>query len=390
MRYKSLGRTGLFVSELCLGTMTFGGGSGIWSQIGGLQQAEAERLVGQAIDAGVNFIDTADVYSGGLSEQITGQALKNLKVPRDQVVVATKVFGETGSGPNQRGASRSHLLAAVRASLERLHLDHIDLYLIHGFDPATPIEETLRALDTLVQHGHVRHVGVSNWAAWQIAKALGISERLGLARLESLQAYYTLAGRDLERELVPMLASEGLGLMVWSPLAGGLLSGKFQTQAGANEAGKGKGKGKGKGSGQGKGQDEGRGPSNGAEAGSRRSSFDFPPVDPPRADACIDAMRPIAAAHGVSVAQVALSWLLHQPVVTSVIVGAKRPEQLAENLACVDLQLSADDLSALDEASRLPAEYPGWMLERQGGHRRQQLVDAAAPVVHAAAPPTAD
>ena len=227
MRNHPLGRTGLFVSELCLGTMTFGGGAGIWGQIGALQQADAERLVGQALDAGINFIDTADVYAGGLSEQITGQALKNLKVPRENVIVATKVFGETGPGPNARGASRSHILDAAKASLKRLQLDHIDLYQIHGFDPATPIEETVRALDQLVRQGHVRYVGVSNWAAWQIAKALGIAERLALSRFESLQAYYTVAGRDLERELIPMLRSEGVGLMVWSPLAGGLLSGKY-------------------------------------------------------------------------------------------------------------------------------------------------------------------
>jgi aryl-alcohol dehydrogenase-like predicted oxidoreductase len=228
MRNHSLGRTGLFVSELCLGTMTFGGDdASLWGKIGKLQQSDAERLVGQAIDAGINFIDTADVYAGGLSEQITGQALKNLKIPRDKVVVATKVFGETGNGPNTRGLSRSHIIDGVKASLTRLQLDHIDLYQVHGFDPATPIDETLRALDQLVRHGHVRYIGVSNWAAWQIAKALGISERLGLARFESLQAYYTVAGRDLEREIVPMLKSEGVGLMVWSPLAGGLLSGKY-------------------------------------------------------------------------------------------------------------------------------------------------------------------
>ena len=207
--------------------MTFGGSTGMWAQIGDLQQADAERLIGQAIDAGINFIDTADVYAGGASERITGQALKNLKVPRENVVVATKVFGDTGTGANTRGNSRVHVLGDVNASLKRLQLDHIDLYQIHGFDPATPIEETVRALDQLVRHGHVRYVGVSNWAAWQIVKALGIAERLGLSRFESLQAYYTVAGRDLERELVPMLASEGLGLMVWSPLAGGLLSGKF-------------------------------------------------------------------------------------------------------------------------------------------------------------------
>ncbi|MEJ8821403.1 aldo/keto reductase [Variovorax humicola] len=348
MRYHPLGRTGLYVSELCLGTMTFGGSSGIWNKIGELQQAEAESLIGAALDGGINFIDTADVYSEGVSEQITGQALKNLKVPRENVVVATKVFGETGPGPNARGASRGHIMDGVKASLKRLQLDHIDLYQIHGFDPATPIEETVRALDQLVRHGHVRYVGVSNWAAWQIVKALGVAERLGLARFESLQAYYTIAGRYLERELVPMLQSEGVGLMVWSPLAGGLLSGKY-----------------------GRGQQ--------GEAGSRRTSFDFPPVNRERAWDCVDAMRPIAVAHGVSVAQVALAWLLHQPQVTSVIVGAKRPEQLADNMAATKVALSAAELQALDEVSRLPAEYPAWMLERQGDVRRQQIATAAAP-----------
>src|SRR4051812_30739036 len=314
MRNVPLGRTGLFVSELCLGTMTFGGSGGIWGQIGDLQQADAERLVGQALDAGVNFIDTADVYAGGVSEQITGQALRNLKVARDHVVVATKVFGETGPAANTRGASRGHILDGVKASLKRLQLDHIDLYQIHGFDPATPIEETVRALDQLVRHGHVRYVGVSNWAAWQIAKALGIAERLGCSRFESLQAYYTVAGRDLERELVPMLRSEGLGLMVWSPLAGGLLSGKY-------------------------------GREQQAEAGSRRTSFDFPPVQKERAWDCVDAMRAIAQARGATVAQVALAWLLHQPVITSVIVGAKKPEQLADNIAATNVKLSAEDLA---------------------------------------------
>jgi aryl-alcohol dehydrogenase-like predicted oxidoreductase len=345
MRNHPLGRTGLFVSELCLGTMTFGGTDGIWGKIGDLGQADAERLVGQAIDAGINFIDTADVYSGGVSEQITGQALKNLQVPRESVVVATKVFGDTTPGANGRGASRGHIMDGVKASLKRLQLEHIDLYQIHGFDPATPIEETVRALDQLVRHGHVRYVGVSNWAAWQIVKALGISERLGLSRFESLQAYYTVAGRDLEREIVPMLRSEGLGLMVWSPLAGGLLSGKYKT-----------------------GQN--------AEAGSRRQSFDFPPVDRARADVVIDAMRPIADAQGVSVAQVALAWLLHQPQVTSVIIGAKRPDQLADNLAATTVTLSTEELKTLGDASALPAEYPGWMFERQGEVRRRQLSES--------------
>ncbi|MBC8741511.1 aldo/keto reductase [Paraburkholderia sp. UCT31] len=344
MRYNQLGRTGVFVSELCLGTMTFGGGEGIWRQIGDLQQNDAERLVGRALDAGINFIDTADVYAGGLSEQITGQALKNLQVPRDKVVIATKVFGQTGEFANARGASRYHVLDGIKASLKRLQLDHVDLYQIHGFDPATPIEETVRALDTLVQHGHVRYVGVSNWAAWQIAKALGIAERLGTARFETLQAYYTLAGRDLERELVPMLQSEGLGLMVWSPLAGGLLSGKY-------------------------------GREQQAEAGSRRTNFDFPPVDRERAYDCIDVMREIAAAKNVSVAQIALAWLLHQRVVSTVIVGAKKIEQLDDNIAATNVALSADELAKLAEVSALPAEYPGWMLERQGEQRRQQLAE---------------
>lgn len=350
MRYLPLGRTGLFVSELCLGTMTFGGNpddaASLWGKIGNLAQRDADALVGRALDAGVNFIDTADVYAEGRSEQITGQALRNLQVPRDQVVVATKVFGDTGvPGPNGRGLSRAHILAGLKASLTRLQLDHVDLYQVHGFDPATPIEETLEALDTLVRHGHVRYVGVSNWAAWQIAKALGISARRGLAGFQSLQAYYTIAGRDLERELVPMLRNEGLGLMVWSPLAGGLLSGKY-------------------------------GPGAPAEAGARRASFDFPPVQRDRADRCIAVMRTIADGLGVSVAQVALAWLLHQPVVTSVIVGAKRVEQLDDNLAATAVKLDGAALRALDEVSALPAEYPGWMLERQGGVRRQQLADA--------------
>jgi aryl-alcohol dehydrogenase-like predicted oxidoreductase len=345
MRHVPLGRTGLFVSELCLGTMTFGGNEGMWAQIGQVQQSDAERLVGQALDAGINFIDTADVYAGGASEQITGQALRNLKVPRDQVVVASKVFGETGPGTNMRGLTRSHILDGCKASLRRLQLDHIDLYQVHAFDPATPIEETVRALDQLVRHGHVRYVGVSNWAAWQIVKALGISERLGLARFESLQAYYTVAGRDLEREIVPMLKSEGLGLMVWSPLAGGLLSGKF----GRDQQG---------------------------EQGSRRTTFDFPPVDKERAWDIIDVMRKIAQARGATVAQVALAWLLYQPQVTSVIVGAKRPEQLADNIKATELQLAPDDLAQLDAASKLAPEYPAWMLERQGGTRMRQLADA--------------
>ena len=338
MRYNRLGTTGLFVSELCLGTMTFGGGEGMWRSIGALQQEEVDGLIRAAIDAGVNFLDTADVYSEGLSERITGQALKNLGIKRDEIVVATKGFGQTFDGPNGRGASRYHLIDAVKASLDRLQLDHVDLYQIHGFDAATPVEETIRTLETIVSHGHARYVGVSNWAAWQIMKGLGIADRLGFPRFASLQAYYTVAGRELEREIVPMLEAEGVGLMVWSPLAGGFLSGKYTRE-----------------------QDK---PEN-----SRRAAFDFPPVNKERGFAVIDAMRPIAEAHGRSVAQVALAWLLHQRVVTSVIVGAKKPEQLADNLGAVNLELSVEELAALDEASRLAPEYPGWMFERQGQFR---------------------
>lgn len=341
MRYNKLGRTGLFVSEICLGTMTFGGsGEDQWAKIGQLGQDEADALLRLAVENGVNFVDTADVYSAGRSEEITGQAIRNLGLNRDEIVVATKGFGATGKGPNGRGASRYHLIDACKASLKRLQLDHIDLYQVHGFDPATPIEETLRALDTLVEHGHVRYVGVSNWAAWQIAKALGIAERLGLHRLASLQAYYTLVGRELEREIAPMLLSEEVGLMVWSPLAGGFLSGKYSDDGGGE---------------------------------GRRADFDFPPVDRERGDAVVAAMRPIADARGVSVAGVALAWLLHQPAVTSVIVGAKRPEQLVDNLSAVAIDLSLDELDRLGAVGAPPSEYPGWMLERMGQMQRDLL-----------------
>ncbi|MET3598799.1 aldo/keto reductase [Martelella mangrovi] len=335
MRYNRLGKSGLKVSELCLGTMTFGG-RGMWTAIGELDQSASEELVKMAIDSGINFIDTANVYSEGLSEKITGQAIKNLGIPRDEVVIATKVFGGMGEGPNSRGSSRYHIMEQVKNSLTRLQTDHIDLYQLHGFDNTTPIEETLEALDTLVRHGHVRYVGVSNWAAWQIAKALGISERKGLASFQSLQAYYTIAGRDLEREIVPMLKSEGVGLMVWSPLAGGFLSGKYDRNN----------------------QTDGEG---------RRVEFDFPPVDKERGFATIDVMREIADAKGVSVAQIALAWLLYQPAVTSVIVGAKRPDQLKDNISSTDVELTAAEMERLDAVSALPREYPGWMLERQSG-----------------------
>jgi aryl-alcohol dehydrogenase-like predicted oxidoreductase len=340
MKYKQLGRTGLFVSEICLGTMTFGGSeeAGMWRAIGSLQQGEVDAIVGRALAAGVNFIDTADVYSFGESERLLGQALKNLGAPRKDVVVATKVYGEMGPKPNDRGASRGHIMDSVQMSLERLQTDHIDLYQIHANDPVTPVEETLRALDDLTRQGLVRYIGVSNWQAWKIAKALGLSEARGYARFETLQAYYSIAGRDLERELVPMLTSERLGLMVWSPLAGGLLSGKF-------------------------------GPGSNNPEGARRSNFDFPPVDKDRAWKVVEVMREVGEAHGVSVARVALAWLLHKPAVMSVIIGAKSLEQLDDNLAAADLVLTPEEIVRLDEVSELPAEYPGWMVARQGSAR---------------------
>ena len=329
MRYRQLGRTGLLVSELCLGTMPFGGGD-VWEAMGGLQQGEADALVARAFDAGINFIDTADIYAAGQAEAITGAALKTLGIRRSDVVLATKAYGATGSGPNDRGASRGHLMDAVHASLKRLGTDYIDLYQIHGFDSVTPIEETLRALDDLVSQGVVRYIGCCNARAWQMSKALGVSDKRGWVRFESLQAYYTLAGRDLEREFVSLVGEEKLGLLVWSPLAGGLLAGK--TDGGGA-----------------------------APQGSRRAALPFPPVEAGRAQRCIEVMRPIAAAHGVSVAQVALAWLLRQGHVTSVIVGARRVAQLDDNIASTVLVLSGEEMAALDAVSALPAEYPGWM-----------------------------
>ncbi len=340
MKYNQMGRTGLYVSEICLGTMTFGGNAdaGMWKAIGALEQPIVNEIVGAALAAGVNFFDTADVYSFGESERRLGQALKDLGAPRKDVVIATKVYGNMGPGPNDRGASRGHIMDSVQASLERLQTDHIDLYQIHATDPVTPIEETLRALDDLTRQGLVRYVGVSNWTAWRIAKALGISERKGYARFETLQAYYSIAGRDLERELVPMLTEEKLGLMVWSPLAGGLLSGKF-------------------------------GPGSAAPNNARRASFDFPPVEKDRAWACVAAMREIGDARGASVARVALAWLLAKPAVMSVIIGAKTLEQLDDNLAAADLSLSPEEIARLDAVSALPPEYPGWMLAMQAAAR---------------------
>ncbi len=337
MRYRLLGRTGLYVSELCLGTMTYGG-KGFWEVMGGLQQEAVDAQVKYAFDAGINFIDTANVYSLGESEKLLGQAIKSLGLPRDELVIATKATGIMNELPNGRGQSRHHLMNEVDASLKRLQLDHIDLYQLHGFDPLTPLEESLSTLNDLVRSGKVRYIGLCNMAAWQIMKALAISDKRNWARFESVQAYYTIAGRDLEREILPLLADQQLGLMVWSPLAGGLLTGKYR-------------------------------PDDKGPAGARRASYDFPVVDKPRAFKCVDVMRPIAERLQVSVAQVALAWLLAKPQVTSVIIGAKTMDQLKDNIAACSVSLSAEDMTALDAVSTLPAEYPGWMLALQGKYR---------------------
>jgi aryl-alcohol dehydrogenase-like predicted oxidoreductase len=336
MLYSQLGNTGTFVSRICFGTMTFGGAGTIFAAIGALPQSEADKLIGQSLDAGVNFFDTANVYAAGESETMLGKALG---AKRKDVVVASKVFGRMGSSANAVGLSRVSIMRAAEDSLTRMGTDYIDLYQIHGFDPLTPMEETLSALTDLVRHGKVRYLGCSNLAAWQIVKAMGISAREHFEKFVTLQAYYSLAGRDLEREIVPMLLDQKLGLLVWSPLAGGFLSGKF-TRGGVSDG------------------------------DARRSKFGFPPVNLEKTYDIIEAMQEIAGRTQATVAQIALAWLLHQPSVTSVIIGAKKESQLKDNLAAVDVKLEAADLEKLDKLSALPPEYPGWMFSFQGSDRR--------------------
>lgn len=342
MRYKRLGRTGLYVSEICLGTMTYGG-KGFWAVIGKLGLDAVAGQLKTALDRGVNFLDTADVYHEGESEKLVGEAIAKLGLDRSQLVIATKVRGRAGPGPNQVGLSRKHIMDSIDGSLKRLKTDHVDLYQIHGVDSATPIEETMQALDDVVRAGKVRYVGFCNLPAWKAMKALAVADRNHGARFVSAQMYYSIAGRDIEREIAPLADEEGLAILPWSPLAGGLLSGKFREGE--------------------------KGP-----AGARRSEFDFPIVDKPRAFACVDAMRPIAEAHGVSVARVALAYVLGKPFVTSVIIGARDDAQLADNLDATTLTLTAEQRAALDVVSALPPEYPGWMEEWQ---RRDRFVEGA-------------
>jgi aryl-alcohol dehydrogenase-like predicted oxidoreductase len=324
MKYRKLGDTGVFVSQLCLGAMTFGSK---WEAIGGLQQNEADSLVHRALDAGVNFFDTANVYSAGDSEEILG---RSLITRRQDVIIATKVRGRMGPGPNEVGLSRLHIVQAAEASLKRLGTDYIDLYQIHRPDCETDIEETLTGLTDLVRSGKVRYIGCSNLPAWELMRALGVSRLKGYEAFKATQSYYSLVGRELEREMIPLLQDQGLGLLVWSPLAGGFLSGKF-TRDGTTDP------------------------------QARRAAFKFPPVDESQGFDIVETMRPIAEGHRVSVARIALAWLLHKEAVTSVIIGARRIEQLEDNLASLDVELTADEMTQLDDVSALRVEYPQWM-----------------------------
>lgn len=337
MRYNTLANTGVLVSELCLGAMTFGG-KGFWTNIGKLPQEEVTNLVKIAIENGINFIDTANVYSEGLSEILLGKALKDLGLQRQDIFIATKVRGRMGEGVNQVGLSRLHIQYSVNESLQRLGLDHIDLLYIHGVDPITSLEETMRGLEEVVQSGKVRYLGISNHPAWMVVKANSIAGQMGWNKFVALQNYYSIAGRDIEREIVPMAAAENLSIMPWSPLAGGFLSGKFSRQT--QKAGD-----------------------------SRRDAFDFPPVNKEKAYDIIDVMQDIASAHNVKAARVALAWMLRKKGVTSIIIGAKKEEQLRENIASTTLLLTADEMSRLDSISELSKEYPGWMVERQADGR---------------------
>jgi aryl-alcohol dehydrogenase-like predicted oxidoreductase len=338
MRYRLLGKTGLYVSEMCLGTMTFGA-QGFWAVMGGLKQPEVNVLVKEAFDKGINFFDTANVYSLGESESLLGDSIKKIGLPREEIVIATKSTGIMDEKlPNARGQSKFHIFNEVNASLKRLQIDHIDLYQLHGFDPLTPFEESLGALNELVKAGKIRYIGLCNMASWQIMKALSVSRLKGLEEFKSVQSYYSIAGRDLEREVLPLVQDQNLGLMVWSPLAGGYLSGKFAS-------------------------------TNDSSDNARRASFDFPPLNKERADSCIQVMRGIAQKHQVSVAQVALSWILCNKSVSSVIIGARRLEQLQDNILATKLTLDSEDLSVLNTASALPLEYPNWMIAMQSQYR---------------------
>jgi aryl-alcohol dehydrogenase-like predicted oxidoreductase len=339
MEYRQLGSSGLQVSALTLGTMTFGGEGG-FKAIGNTDLAGAKRQIDMCLDAGINLIDTADMYSGGRSEEIVGEALQS---KRDDILLATKVRFAMGEGPNMAGLSRHHVISGCEASLRRLRTDHIDLYQVHEWDGLTPLEETLGALQYLVDSGKVRYVGVSNYTGWQLMKALGIATRDHLPRFISEQIYYSLQERSAEYELIPAALDQGLGTLVWSPLAGGLLSGKYRRDQDPPE-------------------------------GTRHvGDWDEPPVyDEDRLYDTIEVLVQVAEGHGVSAAQVALAWLLRRPSVSSVVIGARTDEQLADNLKAAELELSDDEHARLERVSRQPLLYPYW-------HQRKAAADRLSP-----------
>jgi aryl-alcohol dehydrogenase-like predicted oxidoreductase len=338
MKYNYVGNTGLLVSELCFGTMTFGGqNAGIWESIGKLQQQDVNEMMKAVVDAGINFIDTANVYSYGQSEQLLGQSLKDLNINRDEVVIATKVLGRMNDKPNSVGLSRYHIFNSVNESLKRLQMDHIDVLYVHGVDPRTEVEEIVRTLNDVVNTGKVRYIAICNWPAWMVGKAQAIARYNGWNKFIGLQYYYSVVTRDIEQELVPMAADHDLAIFPWSPLAGGFLTGKFTREGSAGNA--------------------------------RRDTFDFPPIDKEKAYDTVDVMKEIGKQYNASPAQVALAWVRQQPGITSTIIGAKTIAQLNDNVQSIQVVLSADDLQKLDAVSPLAPQYPGWMVRRQGEAR---------------------
>lgn len=337
MKYNFLGNTGLLVSELCFGTMTFGG-KGFWEAIGRIQQQEVNDLMRVVIDSGINFIDTANVYSFGESEKLLGQSIKDLNLNRKELVIATKVRGRMDENPNSVGLSRYHIFNSVNESLERLQLDHIDILYVHGVDHRTPVEETMRALNDIVLTGKVRYIAVCNWPAWIVMKAQGIADKNGWNKFIGLQYFYSLAGRDIEREIVPFAEDQNLGIMPWSPLAGGFLSGKYSRDIEKT-------------------------------GNSRRDTFDFPPINKEKTYDIVDVITEIGQQYNASPSQIALAWVRQQPGITSTIIGAKNIEQLNDNIKSIEIELSSADLEKIDTVSALTKEYPEWMVDRQSADR---------------------
>jgi aryl-alcohol dehydrogenase-like predicted oxidoreductase len=338
MKYNLLADTGLLVSELCYGTMTFGG-QGMWTAIGQTKQDEVNELMKTSFDSGINFYDTANIYSYGESETLLGQSIKDVGLNRDELVIASKVRGRMNDKPNSVGLSRYHIFNSVDQSLERLQMDHMDILYVHGVDKLTSIEEIMRTLNDVVAAGKVRYIAVCNWPAWMVMKAQAIAERNGWSKFVGLQYYYSLASRDIEREVVPLALDQNISIMPWSPLAGGFLTGKYKRETGKSD-------------------------------GSRRDDFDFPPIDKEKAYDIVDVLAEVAKNHDVSIAQVALAWVRVQQGVTSTIIGARRVDQLNDNIASVDIEFNDDELEMIENVSALAAEYPAWMVEVQSGDRK--------------------